>query len=211
MVGDMMKSWYSPLVMSVGVMLAALGLNGCGVARSAGTGGSAPTIEMPVHVASSRQQIGVPAWVNSAGVTQESIGSATGYILDAMHNAVIWQQGTWRFQVVGPFVVLRDIEFGRVQDAFHNVTLPGTGVVSLTETHHLWNVAVSWQDASVRTIWDARFAISESNTDAIRAVVRQITRGNEIQPGTWACRATLRAVENETAISDAMQCRPPNA
>ena len=146
--------------------------------------------------------------MTGAGVTKESLGSATGYMLDAMHNAVIWEQGSWQFRVVGPFVAAGNIEVGQLQDAFRNAVLPGTGVIALTETHSLWDVAVSWQTGLHQTIRTARFAIAGSNTDAIRAVVGQMMSRRDLRPGPWACRATLRAVDNATAIADSIQCHP---
>lgn len=197
-------AWFKRL----GIIALGVGLGGCGAAASVRTGQPGPsTTHIRVQVASAGGQISAPGRLTSAGTTTLSLGSETGYILNATHNAVIWQQGRWRFQVVGPFVASQPQEAVLLQHTFQHTAMPGAGVVSLTETHHLWQVAISWEHAS-KTIWDARWAIPGNNTDIIRAVLLQVAGRAQTRPGALACRATLRAVDGETAISDVVKCAP---
>ncbi len=186
----------------LGIIGLGLALGGCGVSAAA-TASAPASIGLQVRVTAARDQIRRPRWISSPGVTDVTLGSAMGYMLNATHNAVVWQQGSWRFQVVGPFVTAQPQEAELLEGVFQNTPLRGTGVVSLEETHHLWHAAISWQRSS--RVWEARFVIPGTNPAMIRAFVIHMA-GRPVRSGTLACRVTLRAVDGETALRDVMRC-----
>lgn len=186
-----------------GFIALGLGLGGCGVAAVA-TGSAPATIPFRVHITAATGLIRQPRWVTSPGVTAVPEGFATGYMLNATHNAVVWKRGSWRFQVLGPFVTAQPAEAELLRATFQHTRLRGTGVVSLAETDGLWHAAISWQDAS--RVWDVRFAMPGTNTAIVRALVLQLAERVPVRAGTLACRVTLRAADGETAIRDVMRC-----
>lgn len=189
------------------ILFLALVVVGCGTTRSASVKnrGTKTVVTMQLPVMSLPRQISVPSWIDEPGVTDVSLGSASGYILNATHNAVIWQQKAWRFQVVGPFVAIQPTEADFLQNSVQNSAFSGIGVVQLHETSHLWRVAISWESA--HTVWGTHFAIAGTNTDMIPVIVLQLTRRHTLGPDVLACRVVLRSADGGTTIADVADCR----
>lgn len=164
-------------------------LTGCGVQTHA----ISHPDKLIVSFRTTNQLPSLPRWIGSAGVSTVDEGFATGYILNAVQNIVVWQQGRWRFQVDGPFVVSSLIPGAHaLYRRFETTTLPGHGVVTLRETHHAWIATVSYLTQSRHPHYEAAsFPVTWTNTDLVKVMTSKLLNGPTTHQRSLACVVVL--------------------
>ncbi len=128
--------------------------------------------------------------MKSPGISIVDEGFATGYILNALHNILIWEKGRWRFQIEGPFVVSSRVpQAHALYQTFEKTTLPGHGVITLMETSHAWTATVNYlvQAQPSHRYEEASFPVAWSNMDLVKVILQNLVDSPTIRHHSMTC------------------------
>ncbi len=144
-----------------------------------------------------------PAWLKSRGVTPVDLGFATGYMLNARQNVVMWHRAGWEFQVVGPFTVANPVESQTLHQTFNSRPMSGQGVIRLTERHKFWSATIAWE-AHNGLPNQTSFSIAATNTGLVYAVYNFVKSRSFTKREVFHCSAHLSTSPN--GIQDSLKC-----
>lgn len=191
------------LITAIGAIL----LAGCGMNTNVQRGSQENRVSVALAVSPGRSEISVPPWRFGPDVSVRYLGFGKGYISQFAQNAVIWSQKGWRFQVVGPIVVVDPTEAQDLYASFSSVSsLKGEGVIQLRETRHLWLATMTW--SSGHRVYKASFRLVGPNTGLVLAVYRFVLSRHLAPTKTiYRCRTHLFLIGQQ--IRDKLACVVP--
>lgn len=160
-------------------------------------------LPVTIRVSPTPRLLSRPVWLNSRGVTTVNLGFATGYMLNAYQNVVIWRGGGWEFQVVGPLTVANPVEAQTLYQTFNSRPMSGQGVIRLTERHKLWSATIS-RKTREGFPEQMSFSISGTNTGLVYAVYNFVKSRSFAKMEVLHCSAHLSMSPN--GIRDSLTC-----
>lgn len=184
-----MNSRWQSLVIGMAWALSVI-VTGCGVQTPHSL---AHRNQVPIAFIRTNHLPYLPQWMKTPGVSTVDEGFATGYMLNATHNILVWQKGPWRFQVEGPLVVSAQIRMAhQLYHTFFHVPLPKKGVIALVETHRGWTSMISYAVAGHRLRYrTASFPVTGANIDLVKVILQSILDGPMAYRHSMTCDVRL--------------------